>query len=267
MVAIDFEYAGEFLSDWGCMICDTDHPNGFQTINSDSQRTFDTISQFTGKKFVLTTSYYNDHIEITFQICKFICPDGVTAFKEPEVRAMKRWLNRPDFHHFKLIQPEWPCICMNGSFNVSNIEYEGRIVALELTFISDRPFALHEPIKKDFEITTDEKTYSFIDISDEIGYIYPYIQITCQSAGNMTIINSQEPDRETLINNVVKDEILTFEPKLIISSSIPTHKIQNDFNFIFPRISNSYESRINSITFSLPCKVSFTYQPYVKAVQ
>lgn len=250
MLAYDFEYDGEYLKDWGYIICNSDSSGGFETINSDSQLTFDTVSQFHGKLFELTTSHYDDHIELTFQICKFSCEDGISPMTVYETRELKRWLNRPEFHRFKLIQPDWADIYMEGSFNVNNIEFKERVYLLELTFISNRPFALHEPIKYEFQTSNSNKKFSFFDCSDEIGYIYPDIEITCLSDGDLEINN----------------EKITFTKDLVLSSSIQTHKIQNDFNYIFFRISNSYGNRKNILTFSKPTKVKIIYSPYIKAV-
>ena len=82
-----------------------------------------------------------------------------------ETRELKRWLNRPEFHRFKLIQPDWADIYMEGSFNVNNIEFKEQTYLLELTFISNRPFALHEPIKYEFQTSNTNKTFSFFDCS------------------------------------------------------------------------------------------------------
>lgn len=265
MIAQDFEYAGEYLKDWGYMICQTNSSSGFETINSDSQLTFDTISQFNGKLSELTTSYYEDHIEITFQICKFSCSKGITPITVYESKELKRWLNRPEFHRFKLIQPNWADIYMEGSFNIKNIEYNGQVYILELTFISNRPFALHEPVTYKFETSNEDNQFSIFDISDEIGYIYPDIQIICLEDGDLEINNSIE-NRVTFIKNCKKNEVINFTKELIFLSSDPEHKIQNDFNYIFLRIANSYGKRKNLLTFSKPVNISITYSPYVKAV-
>ena len=267
MYANDFEYDGEYLSNWGYQLCEIDSSNGFETINTDSQRTFDTVSQFNGKYYPLVVSYYTDHIEVSFQICKVRCPDGIQPFTVYEVREVKRWLNRPSFHKFKLIQPEWADIYMVGSFNVSEIKFNDKTYALELTFISNRPFALHESVSYKFELQNNNDTFAFYDSSDEIGHIYPSMTITCLDSGNMELTNSQEPNRKTLINNVSKDEIITFSPSLIISTSLSSHEIQNDFNFKFPRVANSYGNRKNVFTCSIPVKIDLTYSPYVKAVR
>ena len=85
------------------------------------------------------------------------------------------------------------------------------------------------------------------------------------SAGNLTIQNSRD-DRHTLVNNCVANEIITFSKVLQIHSSVSSHKLANDFNWYFPRISNGYEDVENIFTFSLPCKYQITYDPIVKAV-
>lgn len=267
MVVKDFEYANEFLSDWGYEICEFDTSNGFETINTDSQITFDSVSQNNGKYFPLTTSYYSDHIEITFQICKVRCPDGIIPFTIFEVRELKRWLNRPTFHKFKLIQQDWADIYMEGSFNISEIKFNDSTYGLELNFISNRPFALHEPITYKFELNNDDNSYIFLDKSDEIGYIYPNITLTCLSSGNLELSNTQEPGRKTIINNVSKNEIISCNPNLLISTSLLSHQIQNDFNFKFFRVANYYGNRKNIITSSIPVRIELTYSPYVKAVR
>lgn len=267
IVAENFEYAGEFLKDKGYIICNPNTSSGFDTVASDSQRTFNTQSLFNGKLFELTTSTYEDRVEITFCICKHTCqssdePIPITA---PESRELKRWLNRPSFHRFKLIQPDWSDIYMEGSFNVKNVECMGKIYMLELTFVSNRPFSLHEPVIYNFSTTSSNNTYTIFDISDEIGYIYPDIEIKCLGAGDLKISNSNE-ERVTVIKNCSNEEIITFTKDLIMSTSLVSHKIQNDFNYQFLRISNSYDNRKNTLTFSLPVQVSLRYTPYIKAV-
>lgn len=265
MVALDFEYDGEYLKDWGYIICRNNYSGGFETVESDSQLTFDTISQFNGKLSELVTSYYSDHIEITFQICKYSCDKTISPITVDESRAIKRWLNRPEFHRFKLLQDDWCNIYMDGSFNIKNIEFAGKTCLLELTFISNRPFALHEPITYEFETSKEDNMFSFFDISDEIGYIYPDLKIKCLENCNLEINNSNE-NRTTIINNCLRNEEINFTKELIFSSSFPEHKIQNDFNYKFLRVSNSYEDRYNTLTFSHPVQVTLTYSPYVKAV-
>lgn len=264
MIATDFEFDGEYLRNWGFMICNMDQ-DGFKTVNSDSQISFDNVSLMRGKLFELTTSKYNNNLSLSFQICKRSDKSILTPITAQEAREIKRWLNRPTFKKFKLIQPYWHDIYMMGSFNVENVMCEGKIFLLNLTFTSNRPFALHEPITYYINTTTENESFLFFDDSDEIGYIYPEIKITCLQDGDLNITNSNE-NRTTVILNCSANEVITFSENLIFSTSNLEHKIQNDFNYIFFRISNSYGNRKNILTFSLPVRAELTYSPYVKAV-
>lgn len=264
MIAMDFEYDGEYLKNYGFTICSINE-SGFNTITTDSQSTFNNVKLMNGKLFEITTSQYEDRLEINFQICKYNPNHILHPISHYEARELKRWLNRPSYKRFKFIQPYWADIYMEGSFNVRNVICGGEIFLLELTFISNRPFALHEPITHRIFTSATNESYTFFDTSDEIGYIYPDIKITCLQNGKLEITNSNE-NRITEIKNCSSGEIIQFTPKLLMSTSLPSHKIQNDFNYKFFRISNSYNNRKNTLTFSLPVEVEITYCPYVKVV-
>ena len=267
MLATDFEYDGQYLKNWGCMVCYTDSSSDFDTIDNVAQRTYNTVSQFYGKHFALAYSYYEDRIEITFQICKYDCKSGMSAFTPYEVREIKRWLNRHEFHKFKLIQDNWADYYMNGTFNVSELQIAGHTYVLELNFISDAPFSKHEPITYKFRLENpDTDKFTFFDVSDEEGYIYPDMKIHVLKQGDLELSNSNEESRITLIENCYKDEDITFTKDLVFYSSLPSHKIQNDFNYSFLRVSNSYTNRKNVITSTLPVEIEMTYSPYVKVV-
>jgi len=267
LIAQDFEYGGEFLSDKGYIICTLDNNAGANTIKSDSQLTFSTVAIMNGKKQEIVRSAYDDRIEFIFIIMKN--PYGRTQdelrITTYESRELKRWLNRPSYNKFKFIKPEWENIYMNGSFNVSNVEIAGETYLLELKFISDSPMAYHEDVSHKFVSSVSNNKYTLFDESDEIGYIYPDVKITCLEDGDIEIHNSNE-DRTTIIKGCSKGEVITFSKELYPQSSIPSHKIQNDFNYVFFRIANSYNNRYNELTFSRPLEIEFTYNPYVKAV-
>ena len=120
-------------------------------------------------------------------------------------------------------------------------------------------------------IHTDGYQYTYIgqvykaslnDTSYEEGYIYPEMEITVKKAGNLTIHNSIE-NRETYIADCQVNEVITMDYP-IIQSSISSHKIQNDFNWTFFRVANTYNNSRNDLTVSLPCSIKIKYSPIVK---
>lgn len=264
MKALDFEYDGLFLSDFGFMICNFGD-KGLETISNGSTISFNTVPIFNGRKNLLTHSTYDECMQTTFSICKNPCNTDngdVKPITAKEERQIMRWLNRRTFHKFKIKQSGYEDIYFNGSFNIDRHMIDGELYGFELSFTSDTPFAYHEPIIFNFSITENEKTYLINDISDEIGFIYANVKITCNSDGDLIIRNSIE-DREIEIKGCTNGEVITLNNP-IITTTLPTHKIQNDFNFNFVRIANEYNNIENILTFSIPCDVELVYEPIQK---
>lgn len=264
MLVNDFEYDGLLLSDFGCIMCSFDL-TGLETVTNGSNITFNTSPVLKGTKHVLTDTQYNECLITTFEICKNPCnytEQSDAYFNIEEITTITRWLNRKDFLKFKLIKEGYENIYFEGSFNVNRKMLGDYCIGMELTLITNRPFALYETIKKTFKVTQANYVEIFKDISDEIGFIYPDVEITCTTDGDLTIHNAIE-NRDTIIKNCVTGEVITMRYP-IISSSISTHKIQNDFNYNFFRIANTYKERANKLTFSLPCTMKISYEPVRK---
>lgn len=302
MKAYDFEYDNRHLRDFGMVICNFGD-KGLDTISNGSQITFNTISTLGGSKHQLTSTAYEDCLEATFQICKHSCDSDVSEISSTEFRELTKWLNRKKFLKFKILDEDYIDLYFEASFNISRIEINGTLYGLELEVITNRPFALKEPrninVKlkevygweeyKDgvwlgYATSTDENAYphngvptgdgyqhiylgeiyeGFInDTSYEEGYIYPRTEITINQDGNLKIYNAIE-DRNTYIANCVTGEVITLDYP-IIQSSVSSHNIQNDFNWNFFRIANTYENSRNDLIVTLPCSIKIEYSPIVK---
>lgn len=105
---------------------------------------------------------------------------------------------------------------------------------------------------------------SINDTSYEEGFIYPKTEITVKKDGNLTIYNAIE-NRETYIANCKANEIITLDYP-VIQSSLPSsfRNIQNDFNWKFFRIANTYDNSRNDLIITLPCSIKIKYSPIVK---
>ena len=103
---------------------------------------------------------------------------------------------------------------------------------------------------------------SLNDTSYEEGYIYPEMEITIKKDGDLTIHNSVE-NRETYIANCKTNEVITLNYP-VIQSSDSSHNIQNDFNWTFFRVANTYDNSRNDLVISLPCSIKIRYSPIVK---
>ena len=261
MKAYDFQYGEHNLQDFGMILCKFGS-SGLDTISDGSEITFNTISVQNGVKSELVSTVYENNLEATLQICKHSCTGGVQEITATEHRELTKWLSRKRFLKFKILDEDHIDLYYEAIINISKIELDGKLYGLELSVTTNRPFALREPktiIIKNLE--TNGK-HSFNDVSYEEGYIYPYTEIVVAEDGNLNIYNAIE-DRDTFIANCKKNEIITMDYP-VITSSLKSHNIQNDFNWNFFRVANTYENSRNDLTISLPCSIKIEYSPIVK---
>ena len=261
MKAFDFSYDGKNLSDFGFIICNFGD-KGLDTISNGCKISFNTISTFGGKKHELVSTTYEDCLEATIQICKNSCAGDVMEISSTEFRTITRWLNRRNFLKFKPLSEEYIDLYFEASFNISKIELDGKIFGLELEVITNRPFALKEPRVINIKNIVQNGKHYINDVSHEEGHIYPRTEITVNEDGNLNIYNAIE-DRNTYIANCIAGEVITMDYP-VISSSVSSHNIQNDFNWNFFRISNTFENSRNDLTISIPCTIKVEYSPIVK---
>lgn len=267
MKALDFEFDNIRLSDKGFMLCKFDS-GGVDTVSNGSEITFNTVSTSRGVKHELTSIEYGDYITATFQVCSNLCDGRGEEISLEDARDIMRWLNRKNFHKFRLLDDEYSGIYFEASFNVSKIEIDGKLYGFELEMFTNRPFAIAEPVTVKFDAEAGE-VINIYSKSDDEGYVYPNMEITIKEAGNLTITNYME-DRKMTINNCEAGEVITIEYPMISSSLGNNRKtetaslIQNDFNWVFFRLASTFKNRLNQVEISIPCSVKLTYSPIVK---
>lgn len=263
MKANDFEYDGKSLSSYGFVICHFGGSNGLETISNGSQITFNTVPTQNGVKHNLIGTQYEDCLETTIQICKNSCFGDSMEISNFEFRELVQWLNRKKFLKLKILDENYIDLYFEATFNISRIEMDGKLYGLELEVKTNRPFALKDPKIITIQNTEANGKYSINDTSHEEGYIYPKVEITIKQDGDLTIHNAIE-NRDTYIRNCKNGEIITMDYPIIKSFNSSHNNIQNDFNWNFFRIANTYENSRNDLTISLPCTIKVEYSPVVK---
>lgn len=261
MKAYDFKYDGINLSQKGFVICNFGS-KGLDTVSNGAKITFNTVSTFGGSKHELTSVEYEDCLEATIQICKSSCNGNTAEILPHELREITKWLNRKKFLKFKILSEEYIDLYFEASFNINRIEFNGVLYGLELEIITNKPFALKEPRTIIVKNLTKNGNHSISDTSYEEGYIYPHVEIIVSEDGDLNIHNSLE-NRNTYIANCKANEVITMDYP-VIQSSEPSHKIQDDFNWNFFRIANTYNNSRNDLTISIPCTIKVSYSPIVK---
>ena len=318
MKAHDFEFNNKRLSQFGMVICQFDGSKGLDTVADGAEINFTTVPVMRGLKHNLVSVNYESGLETTLQICKYFCNGGIQEITPIEHRNLTAWLCRKNFLKLKFLDEANIDLYHEAIINVGRIEIDGKLMGLELSIQTNRPFALKEAktisitckdgeevygwkkYQTDPEIkmlgyvtSTNENAYpqgkvdendhiiegihtdgyqyvsagqiykaSLNDTSYEEGYIYPKMEITVKADGNLTIYNSIE-NRETYIANCKTNEVITLDYPVIQSSDL-SHNIQNDFNWTFFRVANTYDNSRNDLVISLPCSIKIKYSPIVK---
>ena len=232
----DFEFNGKNLSDFGFVTCNFGS-KGLETIGG-VKTTFNTVPVQNGVNNLLTSVQYDECLTTQIQICKNPCHSNDMEISPTLFRELSRWLCRQQFLKFKLLSEEHIDTYHEVVIQLDKIELDGKLVGLELNVTSNRPFSLKEPVYFTIKNTVQNGKHSIYDVSHEEGYIYPYMEVTVLEDGNLSIYNEIE-NRETVVKNCVAGEVITMDYPMISSNDL-MHKIQDDFNWEFFRIANTY---------------------------
>lgn len=266
MLALDFEYNKKRLSDYGFTICNFNNKSGTET-ETGQQIIFNTLPIYSGRKNAITSTKYNSCIESTFQICKKPDYDNL-IISDMEYRKIARWLNQKRYYKMRFLDADdlSDIYYFNASFNLSKITINGLIYGIELHMVTDSPFAYGVEEYKIWNDTIPNYSYKIVDGSDEIGDTYINIIIKCKEAGDLEIKNQSTNQTLKIKNCLANEEIFIDGENQIITSDNKNHKIYNDFNYEFLKISNSENSTLNKITFSIRCDVKIKYTPIYKFI-
>lgn len=270
MYAIDFEYDGQYLSDYGFIICKFETSSGATIADAGSKITFEKVARNRGKQFSLVNTKYEECVTTSFDICKN--PDIYDDYDDrlisnDEYRDLMRWLNRREYLKFQVFDEDdniRDTCYYNVSFNVEKIKIADRLFGLRLTLESDKPFGYGQEQSVTWEFSDITVSKILSDMSDEIGYVYPDMRIYCNADGDLSIYNELENCTMTIKNCQIGEVITVKGKEQIITSSYASHDIVNDFNFEFFKIGNTIDNRNNRISVSALCTITITYSPVIK---
>lgn len=268
MYAVDFEYDGQYLSDYGFIVCEFNYSTGAVNATIGSKLTFSKVPRYRGTKFSMTDAKYDECIQTTFDICKN--PDKYDyeerIVTDDEIRDIVRWLNRKEFKRFQVINDiKYDEACFfDATFNIEAVKIREIVYGLRLTMETNRPFGYGQEQVYRWNITDASQTYTIYDWSDEIGFIYPDVSIITSRNGNLSIYNDTYDCKMTFYNCNSGDKISVNGDTQIVTSSRSSYDIYNNFNFGYLKIGNTFENRENKIRVSSPCTLEIKYSPIIK---
>lgn len=279
-------YCTEFIFDnisskeYDLMICSFDGgQNGEATAGN--QIEFTTFKAPGSNKWLKTSTTYQEQLSFTFQLCKnpYVSRE---PFSERELAFFMRWLVRKDFRDLQFVQQGYEPIHYHCQLNAERYLIGGECYGLTLTAVCDAPYGWSDEITCHIS-SSSAATYKLYDSSDELGVIYPDVEIVSKADNQDITISNEMTGTQTIILNCKKGEqILLSEDKIASSSEcIPTEHTSpeqdggysgthstffNDFNWEWFAIGNTWNNRVNEITVTGNCDVQLSWRAPRKAV-
>jgi hypothetical protein len=253
----NFEFAGEFASDYELMVCtfgDSIEPVGGNNLQLDSVKILGV------NEFAIPFNGYSEPLNYSFSVCKSRNCE-ILPISADEYGRINRWLNRQEPHKFRISTKSFERIFYIGTFNLTPVVINGLIYGINLNFTSIYPYGFEDGIENIYTGVTD---FEIVCFSDEIGDVYPDIVIKCNEAGNLIIRNSLD-NEIFILNNVEADEEIVMDTKhKIITTNNAVHNIYDDFNFNFIKLCNTYYERNNVFNSTLNIDINVKYNPIRK---
>ena len=255
-----FIYDDKTSDDFGLIICEIEGNEPSDTSGGEIEIT-KIESPIQNRWYKSGNTNYTGALQFAFQVCK----SNFKPFDSYEYSSISRWLCRKDdYKDFMITRGDYDNIHFFAQFNISPVEVAGNIVGITVTGITDSPFAYSQMNKYVIE-SNGSAEYTIFDLSDEIGYIYPDIEIEVTKNCDISITNTHE-NRIFTLNNCVANEIIKIDGKMLQMSTNANRNLYADINYIFPRIANDYDNRKNIFRIQGYCVITMRYREIRKVV-
>lgn len=180
-------------------------------------------------------SKYTEPISFTIELVR---KDGATMPAD-EISKVARWFVRKnDYKWLSFVQTDYADIFFRARATGYQIMSVGNMnKGISISYTTDSAFGHSQLITTTFVIEQGQESSVVVSSSEE-GYIYPQMIITIPYSGTFEIVNNTDnATRSFKIANCSAGEIITVDNEnKIILSSLPNHKIYDDFNFNFFRL-------------------------------
>lgn len=254
----DFIFDGRYGSDFGLVFCNVDGGTNSQTVTI-SNAEIETFRPANADKNYFTADSYDSVLTKTLQVCKMENCE-IVPLTDYDVEEIARWLCRDDgYHTFAFVRDSDSTVEYNARIDINTIEIEDQIIALELTVTTDSQFGYTAKTNR-FTLNADE-TACVTDHSSKTGEIPVNLQLTCKSDGNYVIRSGFNGMTKSIcLDNCKSGEVITITDMCVITTTLPSHDITDDFNYVFPKLYNTISNRNNTFSVNLPCDLTITYK-------
>lgn len=254
----DFIFDGRYGSDFNLKICDITS-NSSTDSSTISKTDFSTFQSSNSYKNYFTGSTSSEFLTTTFQVghlenCQ------MQDFDDDLLEAVSRWFCREDgYHRFAFINSLDDTVEYNAKIDMNKIELGTRVIGLEFTVTTDSQIGYTK--RKINKTLSADESFIINDTSSKTGSSPIDVIIKCKQAGDLALSYSfNNKERTTRINNCSNGEIISINNMQVVTSSLSSHDVMEDFNFSFPKIYTSVKSTVNTFRVNIPCDIEIKYE-------
>jgi len=223
--ACEFSYDNVPSSKFNLTISSASGDSGMQDVRASSDIELYTEQIYRRPKVYFYGTSQRPVLEFDIEVTSPIEIDSVTS------QVIQTWLfGQTEYKKLQIIQNDMQMVYFNCLLTSPTVLKHGRmIVGYKATVICDAPFAWEFPRTLTFDYTdvVISESYTFYNASDDVGYLYPTVEITMNSTGgNASITNGSDNNRKFEITDLSAGEVITFDnSRGIITSSTGLNRL------------------------------------------
>jgi len=256
LIHADFVFDGVSCDEYGVFIAQFDNADiGKMGI---SQKT-SLITEQSRKNdiFHIISQKYDE--PLTFEMHIF-CRDFSNITQEHE-RILKKWLmQRGKYKWFTILDKRYSGIWFKANIHSPENIRVNNVVAISFQVTCDAAYAYSDLIEEEFKLTNSNRTASIYVDNDDDSPIYPDMEITMLSNGNLEIKNDIDKNKNIFkINDLKTGEIITIKgdlPSIESSKDTINSNIYNRFSKYWLWLADGD----NNITVSNNCILKLSYR-------
>lgn len=245
--------AGKVSSESLGIISVSFNQTSMETINNSGETSLETVKAGNSPAFHITKQDYVSPLSFTMQIINEDATD-IDSVKEREIT--KSLCKRGVYNDFIIDDDRYWDLVLKANISNPKIIKIGKVYGMEFTVTCKYPYAHSRIIKKTFNITTPNQHIRLYVNHDDDDYIYPDISLTSNTTGTLCVSNSNDSKIFTISNVSIGENIIINGSIPLISTSIISHPIWQNFNKNWLRLVDG----VNILTVNIPCTLTLSYQ-------
>lgn len=256
MIHADFTYDGISCDEYGVYVAEFDSIE-VGKVGVAQATDLSTVTSRKGEVFHITSQHYSSPLQFEMQV---FSKDFGDINQEHE-RILKKWLmQRGKYKWFSILDKRYANLWFKANIHSPENIRVNDVVGISFQVSCNAAYAYSDLIGQEFDFSGSNKTALFYVDNDDDSVLYPDMEITMLSAGDLTIRNNIDTNKSYFkITGLQVGEIVTINGELpsIESTKDTLHKkIYDRFSKYWFWIADGE----NTITVSNNCILKLNYR-------